>query len=195
MAFTPIPDFPGYWLDKAGNVYSGKEQRSPGGQAQGFRTVNHLAPIRRLKRSVTRRYAHVGLFRKGRMATKRVHILMLETFIGPRPPGFVARHLNGNSLDNRIANLEWSTPRTNIEDIDRHGTRVMGERVHTARLAEVDVKRIRTMQLHRGDIERLAHEYGVSRSTIDAIRRGITWKHVTPRTARPADLRKRRHRA
>lgn len=31
-----------------------------------------------------------------------VHALVLEAFVGPRPAGMHVRHLNGNSLDNRL---------------------------------------------------------------------------------------------
>jgi hypothetical protein len=40
--------------------------------------------------------------------THYVHVLVLEAFAGPRPPGAVGRHLNGDKLDNRIKNLKWA---------------------------------------------------------------------------------------
>ena len=38
---------------------------------------------------------------------RRVHVLVLEAFVGAKPPGKVARHLNGDVCDNRIENLAW----------------------------------------------------------------------------------------
>ncbi len=52
-----------------------------------------------------------------------VHTLVLMAFAGPRPAdGMVTRHLNGDKLDNRAANLAWGTVQENIHDKFAHGT-------------------------------------------------------------------------
>lgn len=56
--------------------------------------------------------------------TYKVHILVLEAFVGPRPEGFVARHLNDDKTDNRVENLKWGTYLENLEDAVRNGRRV-----------------------------------------------------------------------
>lgn len=38
-----------------------------------------------------------------------VHLLVLTTFVGPRPDGAVPRWLNGDPGDNRLVNLKWWT--------------------------------------------------------------------------------------
>ncbi len=54
---------------------------------------------------------------------KRIPILMLTTFIGPKPfPKAEARHLNGNPADDWLSNLTWGTKSENTEDSVRHGT-------------------------------------------------------------------------
>ena len=40
-------------------------------------------------------------------APRLVAELVLTAFIGPKPPGAVARHLNGDKTDNRLENLSW----------------------------------------------------------------------------------------
>lgn len=52
-----------------------------------------------------------------------VHHLVLETFVGPRPPGAETRHLNGNPSDNRVSNLAWGTAWENSNDKIAHGTK------------------------------------------------------------------------
>lgn len=52
----------------------------------------------------------------------RVHVCVLEAFVGPCPEGMETRHLNGNPSDNRLDNLCWGTPKENGEDRIRHGT-------------------------------------------------------------------------
>lgn len=51
-----------------------------------------------------------------------VHRLVLETFVGPCPPGMEALHRNGNPSDNSLSNLHWGTKIENAADMLRHGT-------------------------------------------------------------------------
>lgn len=48
-----------------------------------------------------------------------VHQVVLDAFMGPRPPKMVSRHLNGDSLDNRVANLAYGTQKENWADAVR----------------------------------------------------------------------------
>jgi hypothetical protein len=59
---------------------------------------------------------------QGRSASKKIHTLVLEAFVGPRPPGLVACHGNGDHFDNRLRNLRWGTYSDNAYDQVRHGT-------------------------------------------------------------------------
>lgn len=62
---------------------------------------------------------HIG----GRSGSNRlIHQLVLEAFVGPRPLGYVTRHLNGDPTDNRVENLAWGTQSENNYDAVRHGT-------------------------------------------------------------------------
>ena len=47
-----------------------------------------------------------------------VHLMVLETFVGPRPDNMVGIRLNGNQADNRLENLKWG-PRSEIVRKDR----------------------------------------------------------------------------
>lgn len=49
-----------------------------------------------------------------------VHRLVLEAFVGPRPEGRQCRHLDGNSLDNRLDNLAWGTMKEDTDDRLKH---------------------------------------------------------------------------
>lgn len=53
--------------------------------------------------------------------TYYVHHLILETYVGPRPPKVEARHLNDKKLDNRLENLCWGTQSENNKDRVRNG--------------------------------------------------------------------------
>lgn len=43
----------------------------------------------------------------------RVHTLVLEAFVCPRPKNYQANHINGNKSDNSLENLQWVTPAEN----------------------------------------------------------------------------------
>lgn len=59
----------------------------------------------------------------GTFKQRRIHQLVLESFVGPRPnTDSVVRHLNGDPVDNRIENLVWGTASENAHDRVRHGT-------------------------------------------------------------------------
>ena len=43
-----------------------------------------------------------------------VHHAVLSAWVGPRPEGMECDHINGDSLDNRLCNLEWVTHKENM---------------------------------------------------------------------------------
>lgn len=53
--------------------------------------------------------------------SRRVHLLVLEAFVGPCPPGLEGCHTNGDGLDNKLTNLRWDTHAANMQDRLRHG--------------------------------------------------------------------------
>lgn len=64
-------------------------------------------------------YWQVHLMRGGRDAPfyrVAVHRLVLESFVGPCPPGMEACHANGNGFDNRLENLRWDTHENNMAE-------------------------------------------------------------------------------
>lgn len=58
-------------------------------------------------------HASVRPCRNGESHKRYVHHLVLETWVGPRPDGHEADHLNFTPNDNRTNNLEWVTPKEN----------------------------------------------------------------------------------
>lgn len=56
-----------------------------------------------------------------RRRDRRVHQLVLEAFVGPRPEGMLTRHLDGDGSNNRLTNLRYGTSEENNRDIVRHG--------------------------------------------------------------------------
>lgn len=68
-----------------------------------------------------RRYLCVELARDGGTETRRpVHLLVLEAFVGPRPPGTLGCHWDDNRDNNTLANLRWDSPLANARDRQRN---------------------------------------------------------------------------
>lgn len=60
----------------------------------------------------------------------RVHVLVLEAFIGPRPDGRIACHNDGIHTNNQVSNLRWDTYSENLHDQVRHGIHWGASKTH-----------------------------------------------------------------
>ena len=101
-----------------------------------------------------------------------VHIMVLETFIGFRPLGCTASHLDGNPLNNNAANLIWETHSGNCARKKDHGTSQAGEKNGWAKLTFLDVDCIRKSKL---SFRQIAPIYGVADAHVRKIRAGGAW--------------------
>lgn len=59
------------------------------------------------------RYIYVSLPLGARRRTMRAHIITLETFVGPRPTGYEADHIDHDGMNNHIDNLRWISKEEN----------------------------------------------------------------------------------
>jgi hypothetical protein len=112
----------------------------------------------------------------GRHGISRVHVLVMETFVGPRPKGLFINHKNGNKHDNRLANLEYCTAKRNIEHAVHTG--LCPPPPGAGRLTEHKVRLIKRRLLHGASGDVLARDFKVHRNTIQAIRKGRAWAWV-----------------
>ena len=111
--------------------------------------------------------------------TPKVSVLVLEAFVGVRPEGHEARHLNGIKDDDRLANLAWGTHSENYQDRVRHGGGNHGSRHGLAKLEEFDIRSIRARYVPKIVTQKmLAAEFGVTRECVKLIVGGKRWKHV-----------------
>jgi hypothetical protein len=131
---------------------------------------------------------------KGSKSKPRMHQVVLTASAGPPPPGMECRHLNGDSLDNRSANLSWGTRAENAADAVSHGTHstykggrslergkrgpARGESNGSAKLRTADVLEIRRVVAAGGSRKGLARRFGVNPTTITKIVARKKWSHV-----------------
>lgn len=183
LGASPIQGYPGYFVDRTGQVFSG-------------RNLANEKPLRKLKAGRhSEGYPQFGLCRSsGRVVTLTAHKLVALVYLPPRPSKkHGIRHLDGDPTNNRVENLAWGTQLENIQDKTRHGTLATGarngRRLHPenypvgedtpmAKLTTDDVLAIRGA-LAAGELGyKLAEKYGVRTTTISAIRTGKNWKHL-----------------
>lgn len=107
-----------------------------------------------------------------------IHRLVLLAFVGPCPEGMECRHADGSRVNNRLTNLCWGTRIENNADKVRHGTAPLGEQCHTAKLSDADAVEIRRRHAAGESRPALAAAFGVARSNISMILRGVTFAHL-----------------
>lgn len=134
-----------------------------------------------LSPSIAGDYLTLLLCREGFQKAKKVHLLVLETFVGPRPgPSdyWHGCHNDGNVRNNALSNLRWDTRLGNVKDTITHGTISKGERHGRSKLTEAKVMEIKE-RLNAGDtLQKIAGDYGVSHQTISLIKKGSIWGWV-----------------
>lgn len=167
--YSPARGFPGYFIGDDGSVWS---QKAIGGSR------DYGSPPRKLKLTINKiGYLQCAIHAGDKQITRFVHRLVLEAFVGPRPKGGVCRHLDGNPLNNKLNNLCWGTQKENLADRLLHGTVNRGERNGQSKLTAdqvLEIKRIgRTVTQ-----DSLAAKYGVNRTSIGRVLRGVDWGHV-----------------
>ena len=173
VEYREIPGHPDYRVGNDGSFWSRRNGSNLWGRTEGWR---------RVEGSLTKKgYVLIRMGKKLYL----IHRLVLEAFVGCRPPGMECRHLNGVKTDNRLSNICWGTPLENAADRIRLGefqnraNMAKGENHGRAVLTGGDVTEIRRLRQLGHSQYALGRRFGVSRRAIQAILEGHTWKHVS----------------
>ena len=131
-------------------------------------------------------YFYVGLWLHSKARTFRIHRLVLDAYVGPRPKNKQCRHLNGDKTDNRLSNLKWGTGKRNCEDRRRHGRTKgahKGEKHHFAKLTNKQVRKLRRLHKTGQYLQKeLAIIFGLSGGSVSEIVRYRKYKNVNRTT-------------
>lgn len=156
-----IKDYPNYLISSLGNVYSLNKKR-----------------ILKLQTDKNGYKVTALINEKGRKLLK-VHRLVAQNFISNKKNKQQVNHKNGDKSDNRVQNLEWTTPSENVKhSYDKLGRKPninsqKGEKNGNSKLTWEQVKKIRE---GKECAKYYADKFNISKSMINTIRRGEAWK-------------------
>ena len=180
-----------------------KEVWKPVKRFKGLYDVSNMGRVRSLDRKVNQRgrtfkvriaikgvllkgrfnrcgYPIVALSKNNKAIYPAVHRLVAQAFI-PNPNKLLEiNHKDGNKLNNRVENLEWSTRSLNIKHAYRIGLRhpLRGELNGKEKLTKKMVIKARAMRKKGMFYEDIAKFFNVGRTTISYAITGKSWAHV-----------------
>jgi hypothetical protein len=111
-----------------------------------------------------------------------VHALVLTAFVGPRPEGLTCNHIDGNSLNNVVGNLEWVTSQENMRHA--HALNLIvpflprGARNAMTKLTDAEVMEIRRLYAEGMRNKDLSRQFSVSPGNISMIVHRRKWTHL-----------------
>lgn len=115
-----------------------------------------------------------------------VHRLVVAAFIAPIPAGMWVNHKNGIKDDNRVENLEITTPQENMahmfEVLQRSCVKI-GTANGRAKLSLEDVRMVHRLGAEGNSQKAIAERFGVSQCCVNFILTGRRWKKAL--TANP----------
>jgi len=181
----PIPGFPDYFASEDGNIWSMKPHNKNSKRPNKPRRLAIVIPNRKDGAN----YRMVTLYGKGiKKKPRKVCLIILSAFVGPKPKGKVCCHGPNGSLNDSIGNLRWDTQANNLRDRKRDGTDNAGERNGRSILNSLQVRVIRRCYQNRFQFKNmtdkliqleLAKTFRVGHSCIKQVVYHQNWKHIT----------------
>lgn len=143
--------------------------------------VSNFGNVRHKKNMVNRKFRkdHKGYFRfNTSKGTYMVHQQVAKAFIKNENNKPFLNHIDANKTNNKVENLEWCTPKENVQHAYKIGTRGIGEKHTKAKLNEAQVKKIKYELSNKYEQKEIAKMFNVTPSCIFSIIRGRTWTHI-----------------
>lgn len=96
--FVLIKEMPNYYINEYGKIFSLNKR--------GLMKEVISQPCGYIRHTLYDNYKTLAV---------RVHSLVAQYFIGPRPKGMQVNHIDGNKTNNHYSNLEYVTPLRNVQ--------------------------------------------------------------------------------
>ncbi len=152
------------------------------------RTISKNGVVSFAKRNVTGRilapqsvggHLWVALCSGKTQSKQLVHRIVARTFIGPVPKTKpLVLHWNDTPSDNRLLNIRYGSDQDNSIDRVRRSRATKGIKIHTAKLTEKDLPRIKALRLKGWTLQAIADKFQVSNSTVYQVCEENVWKHT-----------------
>lgn len=125
---------------------------------------------------VARRYWAVDL----RGKKHKIHIIVAEAFICPRPKGLLCLHRDDDRTNNKLSNLYWGTFKQNSLDARRNNCRSdqSGAKASNAKLTEKQVREIRKLKGEGWTYDQICKLFPVAKRTIQDVVRRVSWANL-----------------
>lgn len=115
----------------------------------------------------------------GTRGPSRAHRVVYEHLVGPIPEGKILMHSCDNPPCVNPQHLTPATDAENIADMVRKGRSARGSKHWSAKLTEAQVMEARhKYATGRYTLDILAAEYGLTKTPVSQLLRGVTWKHL-----------------
>lgn len=172
------------WKDVVG--YEGYYQVSNLGNARSLdRIIINKDGVPKITRGMNLKlrnrqgYLFIDTYINLRSKTTRVHRLVAEAFIPNSHNKPHVNHINGIKTDNRVENLEWCTMKENMVHASQIGLVSKGEKIHSSKLTNEIVIKIRELSCQGMTAPQIEKEIGIIKPCqINAIIRREAWKHI-----------------
>jgi hypothetical protein len=123
-------------------------------------------------------YQIAVLAKDGVKRSFRFHRLVLETFVGPCPPGMEGCHGPNGSTDNRLSELRWDTRKSNVADKFAAGTQPSGTKIWKSKLTDRAVRKMRVLARRGVPRKEIARQFFTSSGNVSKVVTRKAWRHV-----------------
>lgn len=133
-----------------------------------------------LKPSIGNGYHVVGICFDGKYVQRKVHRLVVETYIGKIPEGYCVNHKDGDKLNNCLDNLEIVTFKENTQHAYRTGLAMgrKGSENAGSKLLLDQVLEIYDMIKNGKSNEEIGEKFNLHNRYISLMRHGKRWSHI-----------------
>lgn len=177
--WVPAVGFEGYYeVSDLGRVRS-LDRLTKNSRGNGFRKWKGRLLQLNLKNK--KKYVNCKLSVEGKTHTRQLHWLVLASFrFKPTAEKCHINHIDGNKRNNKLDNLEWVTPKENVDHAVKTGLHkaAKGSKNGLSKLNEETVLKIKKDMLNGLLNVQISKKYNVSLKMISDIKTKRTWKQV-----------------